>query len=126
MQECYQRAQSLLQGFKNQHLVRNFDIQAHWIDGVDCFWYQRQHDQGTEYRLVDAGEQSNHPAFNHKALADALAIAVENIPVSKGEVTPTIDSHHLPIEAISMNLSPLTLSFTAFVTWLLRSPVAKS
>lgn len=104
MKKKYQRAQTLMQGVWNQKLVRNDTLFPHWIDGSDCFWYERAHKTGKEYRLVDAVVATNEIAFDHAALAHALA------KVTKQDINP----ENLPIERLALLLSPLRLTFIAF------------
>ena len=82
----------------------NTTVYPNWIGQSDCFWYLRELDQGSEYRLVNAATQSNTPAFDHKALATALAQASQQ----------TVDPNKLNLEALSIELEPLTLGFNAF------------
>ena len=121
MESCYQRAQAHMQGLRTQNLVQNDNVQSHWIEQTDCFWYQRNYKLGTEpsaklgseFRLVDAQALSNNPAFDHIALAQALE------KISKQDV----DAEDLPIGDLSLSLSPsfspLTVRFSAFdQSWL--------
>ena len=106
----YKRAQYLMQGARTQSVVQNDTLSPYWIEGSDCFWYQRTYKDrsssaiDTQYRLVDAAAGTNQPAFDHQALATALAEA------SAQAVKPG----QLPISDITLNLAPLTVSFTAF------------
>ena len=112
MKARYQRAQTLIQGFATQNLVQNDTIFPTWVDGADCFWYERAYKAGDrpsgpvckEYRLVDAKAKTNEIAFNHRALADALA-------KTSGQ---SINKENLPISHITIALSPLTIGFNAF------------
>lgn len=116
----YQRAKTLIQGFSSKSLVRNDVVIPTWIEGTECFWYERdtllykkassggdREDTpfiGKEYRLVDAKSASNTVAFDHGTLASSLGKA------SKKEVDPT----NLPICHITLSLDPVTVVFTAF------------
>ena len=107
----YQRAKYLLQGGLQQ-AVPNALIFPVWIKNSNCFWYQRNTATGKEIRLVNAELASNTPAFNHSALADALAQA-------SGE---QVDANNLPVNDLNgqrsatmeMTLQPVTLTFSAF------------
>lgn len=112
MTSRYQQAQTLLQGVGTKNIIQNDTLFPHWIEGSDCFWYERAIKRGVEplikigkeYRLVDAKVASNTTAFDHDELAVALAQASNQ----------TVDKEDLPIKNVSINLSPLTVSFSAF------------
>ena len=112
MEARYQRAQTLMQGVWSQELVQNDSLFPHWIEGVDCFWYERSYKVGKnppvkigkEYRLVNASTGANEAAFDHASLALALSSAVNE----------KVDAEFLPIQKVSIFLSPLTIEFTAF------------
>lgn len=100
----YQRAQEIIQGYTTQNLVRNDTVFPNWIDGTDCFWYQRALKTGKEYRLVNARALTNEPAFDHTTLAVALGQILQQ----------EVQGEDLPIRYVDITLSPLTICFTAF------------
>ena len=112
----YQSAQSLVGGLTNSSLVQNDVLVPYWIGDSDCFWYERAIKLsenptviGKEYRMVNAKTGSNNIAFDHGALAEALAKA------SGKEVNP----NNLPVTQFSLTLlssnpESLSLRFTAF------------
>lgn len=118
----YRRAQTLMQGYWSRNILPNSTVYPIWIEGSDCFWYERDiniQDVTTtieeslekwdrEYRLVDAKAATNIIAFDHCALATALAEAVEQ----------NIDKNRLPIKAVSMQLDStarvVAIKFSAF------------
>ena len=104
MLERYQRAQSLRQGFKSKVIAFNTTLIPHWVGESDCFWYERDHQQGKEYRLVDAAKLSNNIAFDHQVFADALAETSQQ----------PVDACDLPISKLEWVLSPLQITFNAF------------
>ena len=112
MEVRYQRAQAIIQGYLTKSLVQNDTILPTWIEGTECFWYERTYQAGKEssrqvykeYRLVNAKAATNRAAFNHREFADALS-------QSSGQA---INKEDLPIERISITLFPLTVRFTAF------------
>ena len=68
MLDRYQRAQTLMQGFFTHNIVPNSTVYPVWIEGADCFWYEREIQVGEElskwgkgYRLVDAQAVTNTP-----------------------------------------------------------------
>ena len=62
--------------------------------------------------MIDAKAASNTTAFDHNALAQALAQASDQ----------TVDKEDLPISSVAINLAPLTISFVAFDQhWLFTS-----
>ena len=110
----YQRAQTLMQGFWDRNIAPNSTIHPIWIEGSDCFWYERQINTrkdnvnlgdevpiwDREYRLVNAKEVSNTLAFDHITLAAALAEMVKQ----------DINENQLPITNVEMQLNPSTES----------------
>lgn len=104
MQARYQRAQEIIQGYSTQSLVQNDTIFAHWINGTDCFWYQRTLKTGKEYRLINAKALTSELAFDHVILAVALGQAAQQ----------KVNGEDLPLSYIEIALSPLKVYFTAF------------
>lgn len=118
--EQYQRAQTLIQGYWTRNIVANSTVFPIWIDGSDCFWYERDTEisqqpvspagslakWNKEYRLVNARTASNTRAFDSESLAVALAEAAQQ----------TVDKNCLPITDVSMTLATTveTVHFTAF------------
>ena len=66
----YQRGQELRA--KTQHLVVDSPGAVTWISNSDHFWYPRSVKGGTEFMLVDAGNKTKKPAFDHEKLAAAI------------------------------------------------------
>lgn len=120
MESRYQCAQSILQGYRTQHLVQNDNVQPNWIAGSHCFWYQRSYKTSpalygstfdkasliicSEFRLVDTQSLTNETAFDHNSLALALAQKTQQ----------AVNAESLSIEIMSLTLSPLVLTFRAF------------
>lgn len=112
MESRYRQAQSLMQGIFTDNVVFNDTIYPIWIGDSDCFWYERiikigQGDAaqfGKVYRLVNANAATNQPAFDHEALASALA----------HESSQVVNPSKLPINDVEITIQPLTISFTAF------------
>jgi len=70
--EDYQRAQQFLPG-NVRHLVYIADVNPHWIEKTNRFWYRKTSPQGSEFVLVDAEANTSAPAFDHTRLAEALS-----------------------------------------------------
>jgi dipeptidyl-peptidase 4 len=115
MTEKYRRAEALMQQiFGTLKLVHNDKLYPYWIDESDYFWYERtlrlaSGEAGKEFRLVNARDGSNTPAFDHASLARALTKAA-------GE---TVNAEALPIRLVAMQLDPATptslvVRFSAF------------
>lgn len=87
----------------------NLHVSPIWIEGHESFWYAREFEFGTSYRLVDAASGKNQPAFCAQDLAQAL-----------GQVSgETVDEYQLPITLINLKLQPTRVTFQAFSnTWL--------
>lgn len=102
----YQRAAQLIKPRLDwtAKVTFNTTVYPYWIDDTDCFWYERDSEQGIEYRIVDAAKNTNVIAFDHPTLADVLAEAT-------GE---TIDPQQLPISGVDIYLAPFSVTFTAF------------
>lgn len=117
----YNQAQAITQGILSKRLVCNDAVFSHWLkspDGkdTDCFWYRRDTAAGKVFRFVNANRATNTQAFDHNAMATALAAA------SQQDVDP-ID---LPISVTSIALNgdllPDTVYFSAFQkNWLFNS-----
>lgn len=72
MRDRYERAERLLPQ-NAESLVRNDEVNPHWIDGMDRFWYRRDTGDGSEFVRVDPETNSQVPAFDHDRLAGSLA-----------------------------------------------------
>lgn len=104
----YQRAANLMQGIHTKRLVRNTVVFPIWIEESDCFWYVRDTkietkssaSYGKEYRLVNARASTNEVAFDHYALATALAESAEH----------EVDATDLPISNVNMALTAKDIS----------------
>lgn len=109
MSDRYQRAATIMQGVHSKRLVRNTTIFPVWIENSDFFWYERDVKKTVdtsdadpnvslhkkEYRLVNAGTGDNCIAFDHIALATALAEAAGK----------DVDADNLPITKVSMSFN---------------------
>ena len=109
MEARYQRAQTLMQGANGiKKLALNTTVIPFWIGDTDSFWYVRETKKGKCFRRVDAEEKTNIDAFDHQALACALA-------EQTGE---EIDFENLPLTDVEMDCSIATVTFNAFEsTW---------
>src|ERR1700728_440102 len=74
--EDYQRAERFLPG-NVRHLVYTADVNPHWIEKTNRFWYRKAGMQGTEFILVDAEQNTSGAAFDHERLAAALSRAAK-------------------------------------------------
>ncbi len=70
--ENYQRAEQFLPGNLRHHLYVA-DVTPHWIGKTNHFWYRKVSPKGTEFLLVDPGQTTTKPAFDHTRLAAALS-----------------------------------------------------
>src|SRR5258708_23226366 len=68
----YQRAERFLPG-NVRHLVFVADVNPHWIEKTNRFWYRRDGLSDNQLILVDAKQNTSQPAFDHKPLATALS-----------------------------------------------------
>ena len=97
----YEQAQEFMQGVLSTKFVKNDAVYPHWIRGSDSFWYQRDTQEGREFRLVDPRSANNVLAFDHTILASAL---------TKSSNTE-FDSKNLPLSDLTIDLSPLQIRF---------------
>jgi dipeptidyl-peptidase 4 len=74
--EDYQSAQKFLPG-NLRHVVFPADVDPHWIEKSNRFWYRRVSPKGTEFVLVDAAQNTTAPAFDHAQLAAKLSQAAK-------------------------------------------------
>ncbi len=100
----YKRAQYIIRGICSNNLVLNTTIVPTWIGTSDCFWYKRDTKTGKKYCLVDAKAATNKTAFDHRALAAALA------DITQQEV----NQYNLPIQIVEIKLNPTQVCFLAF------------
>jgi dipeptidyl aminopeptidase/acylaminoacyl peptidase len=88
--EDYQRAQRFLPG-NVRHLVYIADVNPHWIEKTNRFFYHKASPSGSEFVLVDAEQNTSAPAIDHERLAAALSHAAKqdysasNLPFSDFE-----------------------------------------
>jgi dipeptidyl-peptidase 4 len=74
--EDYQRAQKFLPG-NLRHVVFPADVDPHWIEKSNRFWYRQVSPKGTEFVLVDASQNTTGPAFDQAQLAAKLSQAAK-------------------------------------------------
>ena len=88
--EDYDRAVRFLPG-NSRTMVKTADVDAHWIEKSNRFWYRSRTPGGWQFLLVDAEKNTSEPAFDHAQLAQALskvagrAIAPEKLPFANFE-----------------------------------------
>lgn len=68
----YESAERFL-WYNSDSLALNDEVDPHWIDDSNRFWYERELADGEEFVLVDAEENTQGPAFDHARLADSLS-----------------------------------------------------
>ncbi len=102
--ERYRRAERLIHGMYSDKVALNTTVYPHWVGASDCFWYMREAQDGHSFRLVDAKRVTNTAAFDHRALADCLAV-VSGEPVAAAK---------LPIKDVEITLDPVRITFEAF------------
>ena len=74
--EDYQRAQRFLPG-NLRHLVYIAEVNPHWIEKTNRFFYHKASPSGSEFILVDPELNKSGPAFDHARLAGALSHAAK-------------------------------------------------
>jgi hypothetical protein len=74
--EDYARADSFRHD-KVAGSIKNASVAPHWIGDGDEFWYKRDTSDGHEFVIVESATGTRRPAFDHEALAAALADATD-------------------------------------------------
>src|SRR6056297_4137256 len=74
--DAYERAEQMLSWNLSDKVYRS-DVSPNWISN-DMFWYSINTRRGNEYRVVDASNQTNSPAFNQERLALEIERISEN------------------------------------------------
>ncbi|MGH2561558.1 MAG: DPP IV N-terminal domain-containing protein [Thermomicrobiales bacterium] len=74
MEEDYARAERFLP-WNAATLVVGAEVQPHWIDEEDRFWYRTTTREGVEFVRVDPDRGAREPAFDHGRLAASLSVA---------------------------------------------------
>ncbi len=100
----YDRAKEIQKNILDKRVIRNATLFPIWIGSEDCFWYERDLENGKEYRLVNVRSKTNECAFDHHSLANALA----------EKSNQTVDAYDLPIGRVKIDLEPLRIEFSAF------------
>ena len=91
----YERARLFEQEALSKTLALNSSLYPKWIEGTDCFVYERETKTGKEYRLIDALATTDNIAFDHIALAHTLSQAsgekanAESLPICQVNVCPS-------------------------------------
>jgi len=100
----YKKAERYL-GWNKNKLILNSDIQHHWISDQDILWYRHKKPEGkSEVILVFASDGSKQPAFDHQALAKALA----------KESGQKVKADKLPLKGLRFHSDLTEVTFTAF------------
>lgn len=87
--EDYARAERMLP-WNAARLVFGIDVEPHWIEGTETFWYRARRPDGVAFVRVDAERGTQDAAFDHGRLAAALSAAT-GLPY---------DGQRLPFETI--------------------------
>ncbi|UCC40406.1 MAG: DPP IV N-terminal domain-containing protein [Candidatus Aminicenantes bacterium] len=82
--------------------VKNLFVTPHWIGESDDFWYRRQTKDGAEFVVIDAATGGGRPAFDHKAVAEALSKAMDS----------EVDAKKLPFQRFEYNADRSAITFT--------------
>jgi dipeptidyl-peptidase-4 len=83
--------------------LKNALVIPQWLGTRDEFWYRRETPSGYEFAVVDAATGSRRPAFDHQAMARALAAATgttavgEKLPFGSVTFAPTGDTVHVVV-----------------------------
>lgn len=99
----YNRADSVANFNK---LVYGANIDVHWVDSTNFFWYQLTTRKGIEYKLVDAAKQKSTILFNQEKLTQKLT------EVSDEKVKPY--TSYLKDLSVSKDLKELSFQFNHY------------
>jgi dienelactone hydrolase len=96
----YHLAQAILVAETN---VRGGTVQPRWIENSNCFWYDREGDSGTEYRVIEAASGCQCGVVPHRQIAKAVGARVKS---------PIADDL-LILHGLRIGLDPLAARFEA-------------
>jgi len=108
--EDYQRAQRFLPG-NLRHLVYIAEVNPHWIEKTNRFFYHKASPSGSEFILVDPERNTSAPAFDQARLAAALSHAAKqdysafDLPFSDFEFVNSGKGIRFSIEKAQWNCS---------------------
>jgi len=89
-------------------LVLNEGVEPNWLDDSDRFWYRRELVEGKEFLLVDASAGTREPAFDHEALAAALAgilggeVQATDLPFDRFEFSEDASAIHFRADTLRL------------------------
>lgn len=105
--EDYARAERFLP-WNADRLAFALEIEPHWIEDGDSFWYRVRRRDGVAFVRVDAAKGTRAPAFDHDRLAAAL---------SEASAKPA-DPRNLPFDAIELAAGGDSVTFSVDeTTW---------
>jgi dipeptidyl-peptidase 4 len=110
MLERYERAASLIKGDLSDFVSMNDNWAPVWIKDSDQFLYIRELGVNkSEFRLVNAREKTNKPAFDHKAVAKILS----------KKLGKKVKADELPLILTEVDIKPelRTVQFVAGTTY---------
>jgi dipeptidyl aminopeptidase/acylaminoacyl peptidase len=102
--EDYARAEQFLNDDVKK-IAFDGQVNPHWIDRTDRFWYLNDGPDGKTFMLVDAAQGTRAPAFDHQRLAEGLSRASGT----------TYAGHELPFTDIRLRGG--AVAFTAAHVW---------
>jgi dipeptidyl-peptidase 4 len=100
--EEYLRANQMRAGILLAKLKNGFVV-PHWIGQRDEFWYKRETSKGHEFVVVEAATGHARPAFDHQALAEALAkvtgapVVADKLPFESFTFNADLSSIHISV-----------------------------
>jgi len=103
--EDYARAEQLL-SWNAKKLVRNLDVEPHWIAKSERFWFSNETADGKEFLVIDAEKGTSEPAFDHARLALALSTAA-----GVAGTATAYNEKKLPFESFAFTRGGTTIEF---------------
>jgi dipeptidyl-peptidase-4 len=101
----YARAEQLL-SWNAKKLVRNLDVEPHWIEQSERCWFKNETAEGKEFLVLDAEKGTTEPAFDHARLASALSKAAGITATEKA-----YSAKKLPFEAFTFTSGGAAIEF---------------
>jgi dipeptidyl-peptidase 4 len=97
----YARAERFLND-EIKKLAFDGQVEPHWIDGTDRFWYVNDGPDGKTFMLADAAQATRAPAFDHQRLAQGLSRAAGT----------TYSARELPFSSIRLTSNAVAFNVT--------------
>ncbi len=75
---------------KMEKMIFSTEVEPHWLEGSDRFWYAWESSEGKTFWLVDPARRQKSPIFDNDEIAAQITLLTKD----------PYDAKHLPIEKI--------------------------